>query len=1324
MVKNSQNFFDGEKYISSKQAAELANYTSDYIGQLCRGGKIKARRIGRDWFVSEENLLEYQDKLAGITREVSIKINHEPLRPDVGVSRNDFQQEKEQTNYGPQTNDYGPRTIDYGLETDSRISRLPAIARSDSDLQAGQSEINDIYSFDISGEKIKNEHLRELFKDKNYGLKTNDYGLRIDSRISRENEPLRPDVGASRNKTKKINIFSSAWKTLAGVSAFSLITIVKINHALANWIEDRRYEKIKKQELKTKNYGFKSISRKSRLPAIARSDSDLQAGLPAVAPVLVSIGVIATIFGAILYNPALFFENAEKLVQNAPIVARQATLYIAEIPAKGIEMGVRGIKGITNGVNGIAKVIDYSLAKHKVQISQNKTQDTKPRTQELSQYFAKLQNVEKERNVVEKIETGEKEKIQNSKLSQLLKSQFIDIPFSAKDLKEAFLEIPKTLFFARDSIRLTFGMIGEEAKLLSQKIFFGAKTFVQDFIKRKPLAQKKEESSKTVVVEYSPKPVLPENDSSRKNFQLASQDIEDSSIIKKILGRLSLVESRAGIGQISAQDLATINANIRADTKILIDQAIVGIEKRIPPVSQNPVVFLTSGVPGPTRNDPPQQGSGVTAAFGEFSQSLGTGGSFKASGNVTLGSETSDVSVLSDTWRITVAGVVTGFTSIDAESLTLSDGMTVSGGLTLSGGQTISGTAIFNNSVGIGTSTPGSIFSIDQVGNLVANASSTIYHGFAFPGLSATSTGITVSGGNFLQTNTATNTFAGGLAVSGGGLVSSNGLTISGGDIIHSGATFRLTSGGDLGIGTTSPWASFALEHNGSVENLFVISDQGTSTPTLIVKGSGNIGIGTSSPMANIEILQKANGVPILSAYRVTDTSPSGDFINYKTKGGTTLFRVDNSGNLLAGGIVNSGSETITSVSSPQLRVQYDATNEVTTSVTSAGVTTYGFNGTTPTGIWTPQSNSTNTFSFTDSSSNSILSIDTTNRRVGIGTTTPGSILSIQGVGNFITHGTSTLYNPLQVAGINATSSGITISGGTLINTSTATSTFSGGISATSVGGLSSASGLTLTGGDLNSNGIYRFTGTATSTLLGGLSTVGLSSSAGLTISGGNILNTSTASSSFSGGIGATSLSASGGLTISGGAILQTGGATSTLLGLTSSGLTSSAGLNITGGSISTNGLIYNTNTGTSTFDGGITTTGLSSSAGLSITGGSILNTGTATSTFSGGISATSLAASAGLTLSGGDLIHTGATFRLTSGGNVGIGTTNPLQALHVAGTMGLSSSLASSGPSSDTLCVDTSTFEVFRISGACTGSSIQYKQDIQTYNNALDTIL
>lgn len=64
---------------------------------------------------------------------------------------------------------------------------------------------------------------------------------------------------------------------------------------------------------------------------------------------------------------------------------------------------------------------------------------------------------------------------------------------------------------------------------------------------------------------------------------------------------------------------------------------------------------------------------------------------------------------------------------------------------------------------------------------------------------------------------------------------------------------------------------------------------------------------------------------------------------------------------------------------------------------------------------------------------------------LGVGTSTPGTLLSVGSVANFNT-GTSTIFQGLKVGGLHATSSGITITGGNIHLTSGATSTFNNGI--------------------------------------------------------------------------------------------------------------------------------------------------------------------------------------------------------------------------------------------------------------------------------------
>lgn len=48
--------------LSLKEASELSPYSADYLNLLARKGKLKARKIGRDWLITKIDLLEYLRK--------------------------------------------------------------------------------------------------------------------------------------------------------------------------------------------------------------------------------------------------------------------------------------------------------------------------------------------------------------------------------------------------------------------------------------------------------------------------------------------------------------------------------------------------------------------------------------------------------------------------------------------------------------------------------------------------------------------------------------------------------------------------------------------------------------------------------------------------------------------------------------------------------------------------------------------------------------------------------------------------------------------------------------------------------------------------------------------------------------------------------------------------------------------------------------------------------------------------------------------------------------------------------------------------------------
>lgn len=47
------------KLISLKKAAKMSDYTTDYLGYLIREKKLWGKRVGRDWFTTEESLKSY-----------------------------------------------------------------------------------------------------------------------------------------------------------------------------------------------------------------------------------------------------------------------------------------------------------------------------------------------------------------------------------------------------------------------------------------------------------------------------------------------------------------------------------------------------------------------------------------------------------------------------------------------------------------------------------------------------------------------------------------------------------------------------------------------------------------------------------------------------------------------------------------------------------------------------------------------------------------------------------------------------------------------------------------------------------------------------------------------------------------------------------------------------------------------------------------------------------------------------------------------------------------------------------------------------------------
>ncbi|MDO8552082.1 MAG: hypothetical protein Q7S01_00970, partial [bacterium] len=58
-MSTDEIFFDGTPYISAVAAAQESNLTRDYIARLCREGRIRAKRVGKNWYVDHPSLKSF-----------------------------------------------------------------------------------------------------------------------------------------------------------------------------------------------------------------------------------------------------------------------------------------------------------------------------------------------------------------------------------------------------------------------------------------------------------------------------------------------------------------------------------------------------------------------------------------------------------------------------------------------------------------------------------------------------------------------------------------------------------------------------------------------------------------------------------------------------------------------------------------------------------------------------------------------------------------------------------------------------------------------------------------------------------------------------------------------------------------------------------------------------------------------------------------------------------------------------------------------------------------------------------------------------------------
>ncbi|MDD5165720.1 MAG: hypothetical protein PHG25_04285, partial [Candidatus Pacebacteria bacterium] len=116
----------------------------------------------------------------------------------------------------------------------------------------------------------------------------------------------------------------------------------------------------------------------------------------------------------------------------------------------------------------------------------------------------------------------------------------------------------------------------------------------------------------------------------------------------------------------------------------------------------------------------------------------------------------------------------------------------------------------------------------------------------------------------------------------------------------------HVMSTGAVGVGSSTPFSRLSVEMGSTLPYSFIVSNQGSSTPALVVSGvnrNGNIGIGTSTPWAKFSLVNDTSAPVFVIASSTTARDPIMSVSGNSTIGATSTigFFVSTTTGLVAG---------------------------------------------------------------------------------------------------------------------------------------------------------------------------------------------------------------------------------------------------------------------------------------------------------------------------------------------------------------------------------------------------------------------------------------
>lgn len=209
---------DGRSYVKASKAAKDLGYATDYVGQLCRSGKVSAHLIGRTWYVNTDDLASHRTEKKRMSRvkaraqaHKSIEEHRIKISKTSNVYKNiDIQYEKDTEELIPQTRKLAIKSEHFGGNVQDETSDSEQIIENKGEkiLMSGKLSVTDMTdgvdsdTTLLTPTRIQTHHVAKVLES---SPKNNDEG--VSDEISEEVAFVDPELQKTTNFGQKLQTY-------------------------------------------------------------------------------------------------------------------------------------------------------------------------------------------------------------------------------------------------------------------------------------------------------------------------------------------------------------------------------------------------------------------------------------------------------------------------------------------------------------------------------------------------------------------------------------------------------------------------------------------------------------------------------------------------------------------------------------------------------------------------------------------------------------------------------------------------------------------------------------------------------------------------------------------------------------------------------------------------------------------------------------------------------------------------------------------------------------------------------------------------------------